>query len=229
MIRRTRHLDRIRELLAHFPAVAILGARQVGKTTLSREIGALYGERVHFFDLESPRDLARLQEPELTLERLEGLIVLDEIQRYPSLFEVLRVLIDRPDLHQQFLILGSASPDLLRQSSESLAGRVAFHELEPFAVDELGSEAFESLWIRGGFPRSFLAPTDAASFDWRRNFIRTFLEKDLPSLGVRIPGETLRRFWTMAAHAHGSIWNSSRFAASFGVSSQTIKRYLDLL
>ncbi|MEO1083916.1 MAG: ATP-binding protein, partial [Acidobacteriota bacterium] len=183
----------------------------------------------HFFDLESPRDLARLQEPELALERLQGLVVLDEVQRYPRIFEILRVLIDRPDLDLQFLILGSASPDLLRQSSESLAGRVAFYELEPFALDELGLEAFENLWIRGGFPRSVLAPTEMASFDWRRNFIRTFLERDLPALGVRIPGETLRRFWIMAAHAHGSVWNSSRFAASFGVSGQTVKRYLDLL
>lgn len=233
-IERSRNLRRILDLLRRFPAVAILGARQVGKTTLSRALADLQEGEVHFFDLESPRDLARLQEPELALERLRGLIILDEVQRLPGIFQVLRVLIDRPDLDLRFLILGSASPQLLRQSSESLAGRIAFHELEPLAFDEVaGGEidqpAFQRLWLRGGFPLSYLAPSDGASLEWRRNFVRTFLERDVPALGIQIPAERLRRFWTMVAHLHGSVWNSSRLASSFGVSDQTIKNYLDVL
>ena len=229
MIERTEHLQRLRTLLQQFPVVAILGARQVGKTTLARQIVQRREEEFHLFDLESPRDQARLQEPELALERLRGLIVLDEIQRLPDIFPVLRVLVDRPDSPAQFLILGSASPELLRQSSESLAGRIAYHELEPFVLNEVGEEAFDALWNRGGFPRSFLAASEQASAEWRRSFIRTFLERDLVNLGIQIPPETLRRFWTMVAHYHGKIWNGSQFAASFGVADTTVRRYLDLL
>jgi len=229
MIQRHRHLARIEDLLEQFPVVAILGARQVGKTTLARQILQRRGSETHLFDLESPRDRARLQEPELALERLSGMVVLDEIQRVPHIFRVLRVLVDRPDNAVKFLILGSASRDLLRQSSESLAGRIAYHELEPLAVDEVGADALDRLWIRGGFPLSFLATSDHRSAEWRRSFVCTFLERDLPALGIQIPAETLRRFWIMVAHSHGSVWNHARFAASFGVAETTVKRYLDLL
>ena len=229
MIERQRHLQRIENLLGQFPVVAILGARQVGKTTLARQIVARREGAVHHFDLESPRDLARLQEPELALERLDGLVVLDEIQQLPEVFRVLRVLVDRPDVSARYLILGSASPDLLRQSSESLAGRIAYHELEPLALDEVGESDFDRLWIRGGFPLSFLATSEEASVEWRHSFVRTFLERDLPGLGIQIPASTLRRFWIMVAHYHGRIWNSSQFATSFGVADTTVRRYLDLL
>lgn len=228
MLPRTRHLDRLESLLGRHPVVGLLGARQVGKTTLARQFLAQREETSHFFDLESPRDLGRLEEPELALERLSGIVVLDEIQRRPDLFPVLRVLADRPGAPARFLVLGSASPDLSRQSSESLAGRIAYHELEPFRLDEVGDDAFERLWIQGGFPRSFVAEAEDSA-EWRRQFLRTFLERDLPQLGVRIPSVTLRRFWTMLAHYHGRTWNSSQFASSFGVADTTVRRYLDLL
>ena len=229
VIRRERHVSRVNYLLDRYPVVGLLGARQVGKTTLAREVLARREERSHFFDLESPRDLGRLREPELALEALEGIVVLDEIQRMPELFPVLRVLADRPERKARFLILGSASPDLVRQSSESLAGRILYHDLEPLALDEVGVLDFDRLWIRGGFPRSFLADTDGESAEWRRGFIQTLLERDLPQLGVQIPAVTLRRFWTMVAHSHGRTWNSSQFASSFGVADTTVRRYLDLL
>ena len=209
--------------------VAILGARQVGKTTLARQLLDRWLGGFHFFDLESPKDLARLQEPELALGRLDGLVVLDEVQQLPEIFRVLRVLVDRPERRVRFLLLGSAAPELLRQSSESLAGRIAYHDLGPLDLTEVGNEAFDRLWVRGGFPRSFLAASDAESADWRRGFVRTFLERDLPALGINIPSPTLRRFWTMLAHVHGGVWNSSRFASSFGVADTTVRRYLDLL
>lgn len=229
MIPRIRHSQQILGLLDRFPVVGILGARQVGKTTLVRHLVATLEQPVHFFDLESPRDRGRLQEPELALERLDGLVVLDEVQRIPEIFTVLRVLVDRPSAPARFLILGSASPELLRQSSESLAGRIAYHHLQPLALDEVPDAAAERLWVRGGFPRSYLAQSDADSFEWRQHFIRTFLERDLPALGLRIPSETLRRFWIMVAHQHGGVWNSARFASAFGVADTTVRRYLDLL
>jgi len=229
MIARGQHLSRVEDLLGRFPVVGILGARQVGKTTLAQQLGARRLGPCHFFDLESPRDVARLQEPELALERLEGLVVLDEIQRLPNIFPVLRVLADRAGEPCRFLVLGSASPELLRQSAETLAGRIAYHELGPFTLGEVGDEALNRLWIRGGFPRAFLADSEPASFEWRQSFVRTFLERDLPALGVRIPGETLRRFWVMLAHVHGQVWNAARFGASFGVADTTVRRYLDLL
>lgn len=229
MLTRQRHRDRLRELLQRYPVVAILGARQVGKTTLARALARDLESDVHFFDLEDPEDLARLTEPKLALEPLEGVVVLDEIQRRPEIFPILRVLADRPERPAKFLVLGSASPELLRQSSETLAGRIHFHRLDGFALDEVGSDSWRRLWVRGGFPRSFLAETDEASFEWRSDFIRTFLERDLPQLGIRTPGETLRRFWTMLAHSHAQVWNGAELARAFGVSPPTVRRYLDLL
>ena len=217
----------VRLLLGEFPVVALLGARQVGKTTLARQLAAAYSEPVAWFDLEDPADLARLDDPGLELRPLEGLVVLDEIHRLPDIFQLLRVLADRPGPPARFLVLGSASPELLRQTSESLAGRVAFHELDGFGLDEVHD--LERLWLRGGFPRSYLARSEPASRRWRDGFIRTLLARDLPDLGSTIPSATLRRFWVMLAHWHGQIWNGAEFARAFGVSHATVRRYLDLL
>jgi predicted AAA+ superfamily ATPase len=208
--------------------VGILGARQVGKTTLARRVAAVVRGPVTFFDLENASDVARLRDPLLAMAGLRGLVVLDEVQRRPDLFPALRVLADRPR-GPRFLVLGSASPDLLRQGSESLAGRIAFHRLEGFSLAETGPDAMDRLWLRGGFPRSFLARSTAESAQWRRTFVQTFLERDIPQLGVSIPSATLGRFWAMLAHVHGQLWNSSELARSFGVSDVTVRRYLDLL
>jgi len=208
--------------------VGILGARQVGKTTLAKQVARKLSVPATFFDLEKPADLARLAEPMLALEDLRGLVVLDEIQLRPELFPALRVLIDRPRT-AKFLILGSASPELLRQSSESLAGRIFYHPFGGFTLAEVGVPHLQRLWLRGGFPRSYLARSERASTEWRQGFIQTFLERDLPQLGVTIPAGTLRRFWTMLAHYHGQVWQASEFARSFGVADTTIRRYLDLL
>ncbi len=229
MVDRDRQLATLRRLLSRNRVVAILGARQVGKTTLARVHGERQKLRVTTFDLERPQDLARLEDPELALADLQGLIVLDEIQRRPELFPVLRTLVDRQRSRARFLVLGSASPELLRQSSESLAGRIAYHTLSPLSLDEVGPEAMERLWLRGGFPRSFTARSLRASTEWRQDFIRTFLERDLPQLGLTIPAATLRRFWTMLAHYHGQVWNASEFARAFGVADHTVRRYLDVL
>jgi predicted AAA+ superfamily ATPase len=226
---RRRQLDVLSRLLDRFPVVGLLGARQVGKTTLARDFAARRGPPATFFDLEDPGDLARLAEPILALRELNGLIVIDEVQRRPELFPALRVLADRPGAAARFLVLGSASPDLLKQTSESLAGRIVYHELEGFALDEVGVGARDRLWVRGGFPRSFLGESDEASAEWRRAFVRTFLERDLPQLGVTIPAETLRRFWTMLAHYHGQVWNGAEIARAFGIALTTVRRYLDLL
>lgn len=227
-IERRGRLAAVQRLLKEQRAVLLLGARQVGKTTLAHDLAKRW-DKVTFFDLESPSDLARLEEPMLALEKLRGLIVLDEVQNRAELFPVLRVLADRPRPLARFLLLGSASPELLRQGSETLAGRVAFYELPGFDLEEVGPMRHEQLWFRGGFPRSFLAGSNRESAQWRRDFIRTFLERDLPQLGVTIPALTLRRFWTMLAHYHGQIWNASEFARSFGVAHTTIRRYIDLL
>lgn len=228
MIARVRRLTEVQRLLETVPCVAILGARQVGKTTLAGMVADQYDGPVHRFDLERAADVARLAEPELALEPLQGLVVLDEIQRAPDVFSALRVLLDRhPD--RRALVLGSAQPDLLRQASETLAGRIAFVELPPFTLDETGPDPTDQLWLRGGFPRSFLAPDDRRSFRWRLDFVRTFVERDLPSLGSQIPAATTGRFWHMLAHVHGQVWNGSRFASSFGVADTTVRRYLDLL
>ncbi|MCG3127461.1 MAG: hypothetical protein CHACPFDD_02321 [Phycisphaerae bacterium] len=229
MIQRSDQLATLRRLLRHNPVVAIVGARQVGKTTLARQFAMRQKSPVFHFDLENPSDAARLAEPMLALERLRGLVVIDEVQRQPNLFPIIRVLADRPRRPSRFLLLGSASPELLRQSSESLAGRIVYHELNGLTLDEVDVEQHERLWIRGGFPRSYLARTAAESAQWRREFIRTFLERDIPQLGINIRTATLRRFWIMLAHYHGQIWNASEFARSFGVADTTIRHYLDAL
>ncbi len=209
--------------------MALLGARQVGKTTLARAFAKSEARRATFFDLERSADRARLEDPELGLADLRGLVVLDEVQRRPELFPTLRVLADRARTPARFLVMGSASPGLLRQSSESLAGRIAYHELPGFTLDEVGIERFDRLWIRGGFPRSYLARSGADSDQWRADFVRTFLERDVPQLGISIPATTLERFWAMLAHYHGQIWNASELARSFGVSHHVTRRYLEAL
>lgn len=226
---RERYRHQIERALDRFPVVAIVGARQVGKTTLARQVARRWGEEVHFFDLEDPADLRSLADPGLTLRPLKGLVVLDEIQRLPEVFPLLRVLADRPGVPARFLVLGSASPELLRQGSESLAGRIAVVRLRGFSMDEVRERESSSLWIRGGFPRSLLARDDDESLHWRQEFLATYLERDLPQLAVRIPAPTLRRFWTMVAHAHGKSWNSSAMGRALGVSDTTTRRYLDAL
>ncbi len=228
-IPRRRHREAIESALSRAPVVVLLGARQVGKTTLANEIADAYAGQSHRFDLEDMDDLARLAEPKLALAGLTGLVVIDEIQRRPDLFQVLRVLADRPQVPARFLLLGSAQPALLRQSSETLAGRVAFHEMEGFGCDEVGVGEADRLWLRGGFPRAFLAKSELASIAWRRDFVRTFLEQDLPQLGISIPAATLHRFWKMLAHYHGQTWNGAELARAFGVAQTTVRRYLDLL
>lgn len=229
MIQRNHHIAAIQHLLRQFPVVAILGARQVGKTTLAGEIQKRAKGPRERFDLEDPADLARLADIKLALGNLKGLVVIDEIQRRPDIFPVLRVIVDRRPQTSRFLVLGSASPALLRQSSETLAGRIAFHTMGGFNLDEVGTAKLASLWLRGGFPLSFLARTHNASFTWRQSFIRTFIERDLPQLGVRVPATTLSRFWSMLAHYHAQVWNSSEFARSFGVTDKTVRHYLDTL
>lgn len=224
--------DNLLGLLNSFPSVALLGPRQVGKTTLAlkvaEEIDSMY------LDLESEADKAKLADAELFLEGLEDkLVILDEVHRLPNLFQPLRSLIDkgrrRGKKTGRFLFLGSAFMDLLRQSGESLAGRIAYQELQPFNLLEVEAENCDSLWLRGGFPDSFLAQSDPKSMMWRRNFIRTYLERDIPQFGPRIPAETLRRFWTMLAHSQGGLFNASQLARGLGVTGKTVSGYLDLL
>ena len=229
MIDRELHARQITGLLKRFPVVAILGARQVGKTTLAASIAPTLSDRISRFDLENPSDLARLADPMLALQEPKGLVVLDEVQRRPELFPVLRVLADRKPVRTRFLVLGSAAPDLLRQSSESLAGRIAYYELPGLAVREVGFEHADRLWVRGGFPKAFLARSDRESMEWRQAFIRTFLERDLPALGVNIAADTMRRFWSMLAHHHAQLWNASEIGRSFGVADTTVRNYLDKL
>ena len=217
----------LRCLLKQFPVVGLIGARQVGKTTLARSLAEAEPGPVTAFDLEDPTDMARLADPKLALEPLEGLVIIDEVQHSEGLFRLLRVLADRPSNPARFLVLGSASPKLLRQSSESLAGRIAYHELPPFGIDEIGIESVDRLWLRGGFPHSFLANSEERSVAWRNAFVRTFLTRDLPQLGIAIPAATIRRFWTMVAHYHGSRWNAAELARSLGTSAPTINSYLD--
>ncbi len=221
-------LDLLHQRFRGAPVVALLGPRQVGKTTLARQLAAA-SDSATVFDLEDPRSLARLEHPLSALEPLEGLVVIDEIQRRPELFELLRVLVDREASKTRFLVLGSASPALIADVTETLAGRVSFVDVTGFELDDVGSEHFDSLWSRGGFPRAYLAESDEHSAQWREDFVRTFLERDLPQLGVKVPAPTLRRFWTMLAHWHGQVWNSAEFARSFGVSDPTVRRYLDTL
>lgn len=228
MIARTAQLACVETLVKRHRIVAILGPRQVGKTTLARQLAASRRGRVTTFDLENPRHLAALVDPMLALEGLDGLVVIDEVQRRPDLFPVLRVLADakRPP---KFLLLGSASPELLRQSSESLAGRIAYHELAGLSLGEVGSVRRSRLWVRGGFPRSFAAASEAASFDWRSEFLRTFLERDVPQLGFRTPAPTLFRLWNMLAHWSGQTLNTSELARAMGMSDQAIRHQVDVL
>ena len=219
---------RIREAFSVHPAVALTGPRQCGKTTLARAIAA-DAPGSTFLDLESAVDRRRLQAPEQALAGLSGLVIIDEIQREPALFETLRVLIDRVGSPARFLVLGSASPSLVRGVSESLAGRVGLVDLSGFDLSETGPGSWRTLWRRGGFPRAYLAPHDRASSLWRRSFVRTFLERDVPQLGITVPAETLRRFWTMMAHYHGQIWNAAEFARALGANEGTARRYLDIL
>jgi len=205
----------------------LLGPRQCGKTTLASSLHAT--KNFSYFDLENPLDIARLENPVRALESLKGIVVIDEIQRQPKLFELLRVLSDRHPLPARFLILGSASLELIRHSSESLAGRIGFIDMGNFSLDEVGLPKLNRLWFRGGFPKAFLAKSESGSAIWLENFIRTFLERDIPQLGIRIPSLSLRRFWTMVAHYHGQIWNGSEIGASLGIAHTTSRGYLDIL
>lgn len=227
MIKRVALLGRITTALARSRVVLLAGPRQCGKTTLAREL--LDPSSVNYFDLEDPASVARLDEPMTALRSLEGLVVIDEVQRRPELFPVLRVLADRSEPKARFLLLGSASGELLRQSSESLAGRIERVIMGGFSLPELGSEAEQSLWLRGEFPPSYLAKNDADGSAWRNDFINSLLERDFPQWGVRAPATAMRRFWTMLAHYHGQIWNAAELARAFGASESTARRYLDVL
>lgn len=227
MIPRNDYIKKLETAVGRSPVTALLGSRQCGKTTLAREFSK--NRSSVYFDLESQPDLLRLQNPELVFQQLKGLIIIDEIQIKPELFSVLRVVVDKPECEIRFLILGSASPDIVKGVSESLAGRVEFIELSGFNLSEIESDSFQTLWLRGGFPRSFLAASDTDSSAWLEGFIKTFLERDIPQLGISIPSQALRRFWTMMAHYHGQIWNASKIARSMGVSDKTARSYLDIL
>lgn len=229
---RTAFIKKIQHALKVTPIVAILGPRQCGKTTLAQ----CYFEEFYksnntglsnYFDLEDFEDLRRLEDPKLALDSLTGLIVIDEIQKYPALFPMLRVLIDKNRATQQYLILGSASRDLIQQSSETLAGRISYLELTPFNFSE--THQLQLLWQRGGFPRSYLADTNLISYSWRKEYIQTFLERDIPALGINIPAKQLHRFWSMLAHYHGQLFNASEIGRALGVSDKTIRNYLDIL
>ncbi len=227
MIDRKADVALVRAALRRSRVVALLGPRQCGKTTLARQF--VRPDSLNYFDLEEPQSLARLTEPDTALRPLKKLVVIDEIQRRPDLFPLLRVLADRTPLPARFLILGSASPDLLRQSSESLAGRLETVSLEGFRLSDLGAAAQSRHWLRGGFPLAYTARTEADSQTWRRQFLQTFLERDLPQLGIRIPAVVLRRFWNMVAHYHGQIWNAAELARALAVNESTVRRYLDLM
>ena len=227
MINRDPLLNTLNRALARSRVVVLTGPRQCGKTTLAREL--LDEESINYFDLEDPASLARLDEPMTALRPLRGLVVVDEVQRRPDLFPVLRVLADRSDSSAHFLILGSASGDLLRQTSESLAGRMEQVTMGGFSLDELGPEAEEALWLRGGFPLSYLAENEVDSVVWRKSFIQTLLERDFPQWGVRVPAVALQRFWAVVAHYHGQTWNAAEPARALGVGESTTRRHLDLL
>jgi len=229
-ITRKSELNRLEKKLSVTPIVAILGPRQCGKTTLAHQFAdKKHKEEVYFFDLENPTDLARLENPTLTLEELKGFIIIDEIQRKPELFPILRHLVDKQKKKTKYIILGSASRELINKSSESLAGRISFLELGGFSLGEVREELHKPLWRRGGFPESFLLRTEKMSYEWRQNFITTFLERDIPNLGIQIPSQMLRRFWLMLSHYHGQIFNASEIGRSLNISDTTAKRYLDLL
>jgi predicted AAA+ superfamily ATPase len=229
VITRDHALRTLEALVRRVPVVAIVGPRQVGKTTLARALARRFPGPTSVFDLEDRADLARLDEPTLALRSLRGLVVIDEIQRRPELFPALRVLADRPGRPARFLVLGSAAPRLLRQGSESLAGRITYFELGGFSLDEVGTRRLDALWLRGGLPRSLLAGSGGESSRWRRDFVRSFVERDAPALGIDLPPATLERFWAMLAHYHGQLWNASELGRAFGVADTTVRRYLDAL
>lgn len=231
MIARTLQAT-VEAALDRFPVVTLLGPRQVGKTTLARTVAENASVDVLHLDLELPSHVARLADPELYLGRhAESLVVLDEVQRLPDIFPVLRALVDKDRRPGRFLLLGSASPDLVKQSSETLAGRIRYLELAPLTLEEVGrsQENLLRLWLRGGFPGSYLAASDEESLEWRLEFVRTYLERDVPALGIKLQPAALRRFWRMLAHRHGQLWNASELARSLGVSPPTAASYLDLL
>jgi predicted AAA+ superfamily ATPase len=235
-ISRVRHLRALQAKFSHFPVVVMLGARQVGKTTLSRQLAKEWEGPSQHFDLEDPDDQARLGDPSFVRRQLKGLVVIDKVQLRPDLFPLLRVLADRTDIPAKFPLLGSAAPELLKATAETLAGRVAFHQLAGLDWSEVasvspssGSLWMDEQWLKGGFPRSFLAKRIGVSREWREAFIRTYIERDLPQLGIHLPALTLRRFWTMLAYSHGQTWNGSELARSLGVSDKTVSRYLDIL
>ncbi len=223
MIRRRQDITIIKKLMRSNPVVAILGARQSGKTTLAGQLAC-----DHYFDLENPRDLTKFDDPQLTLENLKGVIAIDEIQRAPDLFPLIRHLVDN-NKSQKYLVLGSASRDLIRQSSETLAGRIVYYTLGGLTLRDVKSSDIDKLWQRGGFPRSFLARSEVQSRQWRESYIQTFLERDIPQLGIQIPPHTLRRFWIMLSHYHGQVLNHSELGRSFGISDMTVRKYIDIL
>ena len=227
MIPRPDDEREVRDAMRRAPIVLLTGPRQAGKSTLARRVAG--APPTHVFDMEDPRDDARLAEPTLTLSGLDGTVIIDEAQRRHDLFPILRVLADEDDRPGRFLVLGSASPDLVGLASESLAGRVALVELGGFRLSDLGAGALDDLWLRGGLPRAFLAADDRLSAAWRDDYIRTFLERDLAALGSRVPATTMRRFWTMVAHYHGQTWNAAELARALGVSRSTVARHLDAL
>jgi len=226
MIKRNEHIDFIKKALKRSRAVALLGPRQCGKTTIAREM--VDKDSPNYFDLEDQSSLIALADPKGVLEPLKGLVVIDEVQQRSELFPVLRVLLDRIPLPAKFLILGSASPDFLRQSSESLAGRLELIEMGGFDLAEVGQKKTSRLWLRGRFPLSFLAKNDVDSFTWRKSFIKTFLERDLREQGIELPSVTLHRFWAMLANSHGQVWNAAPIATSLGISEPTVRKYLDI-
>ncbi len=226
IVNRINWLEKIEFLFSVTPLVCILGPRQCGKTTLAREYLKTLSGPVHYFDCENPQDLTSLESPLLTLSSLNGIIVIDEVQNLPEIFPILRVLADQEDFDGKFLILGSASRDLLRQSSETLAGRISYLELTPLSATEV--DGLQKLWIQGGYPNAFLNSGEK-SMAWRQGYITTYLEKDIPNLGINIPPRTLRRFWMMLTHYHGQIFNASEIGKSLGVAHTTARHYLDIL
>ncbi len=222
--------NKIQASIETYPVVGIIGSRQAGKTTLAKMVRDTIKKKSIYLDLELPSDQDKLFEPELYLGQFaDSLVIIDEIQRLPSLFPILRALVDQRRVGGRFLILGSASPDLIRHASESLAGRIIYHELTPLNLEETGYDEVNRLWLRGGYPLSYLAKSNDASFNWRDSFIKTYLEMDIPQLGIHVPSAQLRRFWTMLAHSHAQLWNANRIAGSMGLSPPTIRKYLDIL
>ena len=229
-IERTQLTKRLKKLLDNYPAVAILGARQVGKSTMAKKFLSRWKKKSLYLDLQLPKDRNKISDPEAFFEfNKQSLICLDEIQYKPHLFQILRGVIDQRKRNGQFLILGSASRDLIQQSSETLAGRIAFLNITPFDIEEIGKGKFHKHWLRGGYPLSFLAKNDSLSLDWRYNYIRTFLERDIPQMGFNIPAKTLERFWKILSHSQGQTLNSSKLGDILGKSSHTIKNYIDIL